>query len=162
MVYTIQLDCGVSWNYGGTSYDKKFPTSGYDMCYHIYGDGSRTHAFSESEMKQLMQQGDFSKNVTGCAYIRYDWKNHKNHLKGKQHEWWWNRTVYARAKVVSFENIFIEGVTKPKTTPRNMTFKLLGYNGCGVSAWNQSFNFVIVGDPYPIYDAGDDSNTEQN
>lgn len=130
------------------------------MCAHIYGSGSRTHSFTESDMKQIMMHGQYTKNVTGCAYIRYDWKNHKNHLKGKQHEWWWNRTVYAKASVVSTETVYIDGITKPKTTSRNMTFKLLGYNGCGVSSWTQSFNFVIVGDPYPIYDTDESEDDE--
>lgn len=107
-------------------------------------------------MKQLMQQGSYTKNVTGCAYIRYDWKNHKNHLKGKQHEWWWNRTVYAKASVINWETIYIEGITKPQTTPRSMTFKIVGYNTCGYPAWRQSFSFILIGDPYAIYDTGEE------
>lgn len=106
-------------------------------------------------MKQLMATGEYTKRVSGCAYIRKDWKNHKNH----QHEWWWDRQVNAVAKVVNTETYFIEGVTKPKTDPRSMNFTLYGYNTCGLPAWTQGFSFVIVGDPYPIYEAdGDEGN----
>ena len=118
---------------------------------HNDGRARKNIEFSDSEMKQVMMSGSYSKWGSGSAWLYYEWGWYSNRSVR------WDRycvghSVEHRAEVQESETVYVDGITKPKTPKREMKYTHIGWGGCGYGHYRPVyFSFVITGDPVPVY-----------